>query len=251
MVYRKYGININPAEFKVVHRLAGGRILFALHSRMCGLGYDTLVKKVNTNPNPGVEVYLSIQLFEPYSDLFYIARRLKSFKIISYYRIDENGYTYIAINENSKAFKFTNLEQLKQLNINVPQKLYDEIYQMKLKTADLESQKAAQIINRALEPRPVIQQTVPSGSMNQNGFHQPVVPQPSDSRQPQHSFSNLERAQQIHQCSQPQDTSSNPGGMQHRETIKQHHLESRISHSANTQGFRFPGPTHSRRPSTK
>ena len=115
IVYRKYGIDINPAEFKVVHRIAGGKILFSLHSRICGLGYDQLVKSINSNPNPSVETYLSIQLFEPYSDLFYMARRLKAFKVISYYRIDENGHTFIALNENSKAFRFSNIDQLKQI----------------------------------------------------------------------------------------------------------------------------------------
>ena len=101
LVFKKYGIDLNPCEFKVLHRLAGGRILFALHSRMAGLGFDQIVQKFNSNPNPSLEVYLSIQLIEPYSDLFYFARRLKYFKIISYYRLDENGYTYIALKENT------------------------------------------------------------------------------------------------------------------------------------------------------
>ena len=93
LIYKKYRIDVNPAEFKFIHRLAGGRILFSLHSRMPGLGYDKLVQIINTNPNPSLAVYLSIQLFEPYSDLFYIARRLKFFKKISYYRLDYDGVT--------------------------------------------------------------------------------------------------------------------------------------------------------------
>ena len=56
MIFRKYAIDINPAEFKTVHRLAGGRIFFSLHSRISGLGYDQLLRIINTNPNPGVEL---------------------------------------------------------------------------------------------------------------------------------------------------------------------------------------------------
>ena len=81
-MYRKYGVDIHPNEFKVLHRLAGGRILFALHSRIAGLGFDQIVQKMNSNPYPGLETYISIQLFEPYSDLFYVARRLKFFRLI-------------------------------------------------------------------------------------------------------------------------------------------------------------------------
>ena len=72
---------------------------------------------MNSNPNKEVEVYISIQLFEPYSDLYYIARRLKFYKLISYYRLDENVQTHIALREETKAFKFVNLDQLQQLNI--------------------------------------------------------------------------------------------------------------------------------------
>ena len=117
MVYDKYGVDIHPQEFKVIHRIAGDRILFSLHSRLPGFGHSRLIDKINSNPNPKLEIYLAIQLFEPYSDLYYIARRLKFFKVISYYRIDENGYTYIALKEKSKEFKFTNVDQLNKLNV--------------------------------------------------------------------------------------------------------------------------------------
>ena len=188
LIYRKYRIDVNPAEFKILHRLAGGRILFALHSRMPGLGYNQIVQNINSNPNPGVEIYITVQLFEPYSDLYYIARRLKFFNKISYYRLDENGVTYIAINENSRAFKFTNLDQLRQLHIEVPQQLYNEIYQRKVKNLELERQNAAQIISKAHEQRPIVQQhpavPVPSGShVQQQGQYeihiQPPISHPA------------------------------------------------------------------------
>ena len=154
MVFRKYHIDIHPSEFKVIHRLAGERILFALHNRLPGYGFDQLVRKMNSNPNPEVEVYASIQLFEPYSDLFYIARRLKYLKVISYYRLDENGYTYIALNERSKAFKFTNMNQLNQLNISVPQEIYDDLYKKRIKNVELDNQNAALNLKKAYEERP-------------------------------------------------------------------------------------------------
>ena len=73
--------------------------------------------------------------------------------MISYYRIDENGHTYIALKENTKAFKFTNLDQLRQLNISVPEQIYNEIYQRKQKIAELEAQAASSTLQRASEPR--------------------------------------------------------------------------------------------------
>ena len=113
IVFRKYGISIHPNEFKVIHRLAGDRILFALHSRLPGMAFHQLVSKMNSNPYPELETYVSIQLFEPYNDLFYIARRLKFYKVISYYRLDENGHTHIALNENCRAFEFSYVDQLR------------------------------------------------------------------------------------------------------------------------------------------
>ena len=115
MVFRKYEVEIQPQEFKDLHRLAGDRIFFSLHSRMPGWSYEQLVRKMNSNPRAELEIYICIQLFEPYSDIFYIARRLKFFKTISYYRLDENGCSYIALNEQTRAFKFTSLDQLSQL----------------------------------------------------------------------------------------------------------------------------------------
>ena len=111
---------------------------------------------MNSNPYPELETYVAIQLFEPYSDLFYVARRLKFYKVISYYRLDENGHTHIALNENSRAFKFSNIDQLNQLNIAIPQYIYNELYQRKMRSVEFESQAAVKELSRALETRPVI-----------------------------------------------------------------------------------------------
>ena len=168
MIYRKYGVDIHPNEFKVIHRVPGDRILFSLFGRMPGFGFDQLINLMNSNPNPEIGIYVSIQLFEPYSDLFYIARRLKFHKLISYYRLDGNGQTFIAVNENCKAFKFSNLNQLEQLNIHIPQELYNEIYQRKLKHADHEAYAAEQNLKTAFKLRQNISSTVQGASVRQN-----------------------------------------------------------------------------------
>ena len=99
VVYRKYEVDIYPQEFKALHRLAGDRILFTLNCMMPGWSYENLIRIMNSNPKPELEVYLNIQLFEPYSELYYIARRLKFHRVISYYRLDKNGNSFIALNE--------------------------------------------------------------------------------------------------------------------------------------------------------
>ena len=156
LVFRKYEIEIYPQEFKVIHRLQGGRILFALHNRLPGWSFERLIRAMNSNPHAGLKVYVSIQLFEPFSELFYIARRLKYHQIISYYRLDENGYTFIALNEQSKAFKFTSLDQLKLLQIQVPQGVINELYERRDKIAESEKHSAEENLRKALEPRPAI-----------------------------------------------------------------------------------------------
>ena len=157
IVFKKYEVNIHPNEFKIAHRLPGDRILFAFHNRLPGFAYDQLVQMINSNPKKEIEAYLSIQLFEPYSDLFFIARRLKFYKVISYYRLDENGQTYIALKEDTKAFKLTNLDQLSQLGVTIPQEVYNEVYQKKLTNSQLEAEAAAKMLSRANEKRPDIQ----------------------------------------------------------------------------------------------
>ena len=154
VVYRKYEVDIYPQEFKALHRLAGDRILFTLNCMMPGWSYENLIRIMNSNPKPELEVYLNIQLFEPYSELYYIARRLKFYRVISYYRLDENGNSYIALNEQSKAFKFTSLHQLNQLQIEIPQDLYNELYERRNRTFENERKVAADNLKKAFEYRP-------------------------------------------------------------------------------------------------
>ena len=111
---------------------------------------------MNSNPKPELEIYLSIQLFEPYSDLYYIARRLKFHRVISYYRLDENGNSYIALNEQSKAFKFTSLYQLSQLQIEIPQELYNELHERRRRNFEYENKVADDNLKKAFELRPNI-----------------------------------------------------------------------------------------------
>ena len=72
-------------------------------------------------------MYLNIQLFEPYAELHYIARRLKYHKLITNYRLDENGQTHIALTTNTLSFKFYGLEQLVTLGVNIPEQLRTEV----------------------------------------------------------------------------------------------------------------------------
>ena len=122
---------------------------------------------MNSNPYPELETYVSIQLFEPYNDLFYIARRLKFYKVISYYRLDENGHTHIALNENCRAFKFSNVDQLRQLNIAIPNEIYKDLYQRKVWSAEADTQAAAKELSRATEFRPVDPARTESGARSQ------------------------------------------------------------------------------------
>jgi hypothetical protein len=139
-----------------MHRLPGDGIIFVLHSRMPGWSYEQLVHQMNFNPKPEVDEYCCIQLFEPYSKLYYIARRLKFHKVSSYYRLDENGVSYIALDEQSKGFKFTSNNQLSQLGLQVPTEIYNELYERRSKTTENELQIAQLSLRKAQEPRPNI-----------------------------------------------------------------------------------------------
>ena len=88
---------INWEELKALHRLPGNKIFFSLFSRMPGTSYEKLINQMNSNPRPHIKVFMSIQLFEPFSQHYYLARRLKQLKVISNYRLDENGVTHIIV----------------------------------------------------------------------------------------------------------------------------------------------------------
>ena len=72
-------------------------------------------------------MYILIQLFEPFAEQFYTARRLKCYKSISNYRLDENGNTYISLQADRMSFKFIGLDHLYALNVNIPQQIYQEV----------------------------------------------------------------------------------------------------------------------------
>ena len=127
LVYKKYGIQVQPQEFKELHRLPNNKVLFSLYNRLPRSPYDQLIHAMNSNPNPEIKIYVSIQLFEPYAELYYIARRLKFYKCISNYRLDENGNTQIALQVDKMSFRFTGLDQLKYLGIQVPNQIFQEV----------------------------------------------------------------------------------------------------------------------------
>ena len=127
LMYRKYGISMQYSEFKALHRLPNNKILFSLHSRLPGQSFHQLTRAMNFNPNPSLKAYVSIQLFEPFAELYYIARRLKHYKCITNYRLDDNGNTHIAVQADKMSFKFTGIDQLQSLNIHIPQQLFEEV----------------------------------------------------------------------------------------------------------------------------
>ena len=110
---------------------------------MPGWAFDQFIRAMNSNPKPEVKVYVSIQLFEPFAELYYIARRLKYYKYISNYRLDENGNTQIALQIDTMSFKFTGLDQLKALNISVPAQIYQEVAYRRNQIKENEARSAA------------------------------------------------------------------------------------------------------------
>ena len=127
LIYQKYGIHVYPTELKALHRLPNGKILFTLTSRLPGQNFDNFTRLMNSNPNPNIKVFVTIQLFEPFAELYYIARRLKHYNVISNYRLDENGNSQIALSPTTQSFRFTSLEQLESLQVAIPAQVRDEI----------------------------------------------------------------------------------------------------------------------------
>ena len=120
---------------------------------MPGSSYEKLINVVNSNPHPSVKIYVSIQLFEPYNQLFYLARRLKQLKIISNYRLDENGVTHISLSEATKSFRFEGLEQLQQLQVQIQPELMMEIQRRRETEEAWEEARAARNLKAAHEGR--------------------------------------------------------------------------------------------------
>ena len=154
LIYRKYGIHIHPNELKALHRLPNNKVLFSLIARMPGRSFDQLTYAMNSNPRPEVKVYVSIQLFEPFAELYYTARRSKHYKLISNYRLDENGNTQIALQVDTMSFKFTGLDQLKALNVQVPAQIYQEVAYRRNQIRENEARSVAQNNEKAFKKRP-------------------------------------------------------------------------------------------------
>ena len=153
-LYHKYRISLTYHELKTLHRISGNRILFSLHSRLPGMAYDQLINVMNTNPQRNFKVFVSIQLFEPFQELYYFARRLKFHKVIGYYRLDANGNTWISLTENSRNFKFAGVDQLAKLGVDVPGYVLDEVNQRKSSIIQNEQEMIKQNFEKAFMEKP-------------------------------------------------------------------------------------------------
>ena len=109
---------------------------------------------MNFNPKAHIKIYLTIQLFEPFAELHYISRRLKYHNVISNYRLDENGNSFIALNVNSQSFKFTELEQLEALEIAFPPQIKEEVNYRRTQIQQNEEKGARANNEKAFKQRP-------------------------------------------------------------------------------------------------
>ena len=126
-VWEKYGVSMLLDHMKVLHRTGSGGIIFTLYGRMPGSLFESLMRVINSNPNRNIRVYLNIQLMEPFNFLYFMARRLKQYKLISYYRLDDNGYTWMSLSDQLNTFKFTSFNQLDLLGLVLPEALRKEL----------------------------------------------------------------------------------------------------------------------------
>ena len=154
LIWEKYQVGIDWWQLRALHRLPNNSIILGLTTRMPGSSYEKLIAACNKNPNPRLRVYLNQQLMEPFSTLHYAARRMKAAGVISYYRLDENGYTWISLTEGTNTFKFTSLQQLETLGVKVPAELRDELRGSKERREKYEVESEARNMARAREPRP-------------------------------------------------------------------------------------------------
>ena len=106
------------------------------------------------NPKPNIKVYVTIQLCEPYAELYYIFRRLKHYKVISNYRLDENGSTQIALSPTTQSFKFTGLDKLAVLQVQIPPQINDEINYRRGKKQQNEEKSRNLNLEKARKARP-------------------------------------------------------------------------------------------------
>ena len=170
IIQDKYGIYVNPSELKALHRLPNGKILFSLASRLPGQNFDSFTRQMNYNPKPHIKIFVSIQLFEPFAELFYIARRLKHYSVISNYRLDENGNTQISLSSTTQSFKFTGLDQLQSLQISIPPQISEEISyrRAQIQQNEEKSLKMNNEKSKMQRPNPPLSQGAPIRSNHQN-----------------------------------------------------------------------------------
>ena len=154
LIYQKFGIWVNQFEVRSLHRLPNNKVLFSLYSFLPGTNFHQLVNAMNHTPKSALKIFVQIQLFEPYKELYFIARRLKKFKLCSNYMLDENGHTMIALTMNTQSFRFTGTEQLAALGIRLPPQLADEINQRKAHIHQAEAQNSKFNLEKARKERP-------------------------------------------------------------------------------------------------
>ena len=127
LISEKYGLYVYPNELTALHRLPNNKVLFTLATRFPGENFEKFCRVMNSNPKPNIRVFVTIQLCEPYAELYYIARRLKFYNVIANYRLDENGNSQIALSPATQSFKFTGLDQLETLQVVIPPQIHEEI----------------------------------------------------------------------------------------------------------------------------
>ena len=95
--------------------------------------------------------------------MFYLARRLKRNEVISNYRLDENANTHIALSINKQSFKFTGLDQLRMMNIAIPEQIIEEITTRRTQI----SQNEERAITMNNEKSSKIRQNLPTSNVRQ------------------------------------------------------------------------------------
>ena len=233
LIYKKYGISVQISELKALHRLPNNKVFFSLLTRLPDQSFDQLTRAMNSNPKPEIRLYVSIQLFEPYAELYYVSRRLKFYKTISNYRLDENGFSWISLKLGSMSFKFTGLEQLDALQVPIPPQVKQEIEYRRAQIKENEDKSWNLNNEKAFKDRP---------------NYPPNPPQPHSHMQnsvsPHHGQTNHPRSQG-HMPSHQNVKSSHQG---HPGPGPAHHLPPGPSHPMTNQTYQqlhgHPAPTH-------
>ena len=212
VVWDKYGVSLIWEHMRALHRTRSGGIIFSLYSRMPGALYESLIRVINSNPNRNIRVYVNIQLMEPFDMLFYIARKLKQQKLISYYRLDDNGYTWLSLSDQHNTYKFTSFNQLDLLGLDVPEALKKEMAEYSGKKMAREKEEGEKNLARAREVRPGVGRistnsslcptvNVTGGNTEPMGSRPPRTGPPPPVRPPLHPDPRQFRFSQLHSAS--------------------------------------------------